>query len=86
MWEMFIIAFVKVKHIFKIDNVNKSYKACGLAGYVGNKGGLLLSFNLYNKSYGFLCCHLSSGANGYENRNSMSSQLISTFVNKTSKV
>jgi len=62
MWEMFLVVYAHKIHKPYLKNVRKSYKATGVMNYVGNKGGLLLQFSMYDKLFVILNCHLKSGA------------------------
>lgn len=46
---MFIVVFVHKKDAPYLCNVEGKYFATGVMNYVGNKGGLLLSFTLYDR-------------------------------------
>lgn len=59
--QLFIIAFVKSSHRKYLTNVNTSWKATGIANILGNKGGLAISFRLYNTIHTFINVHLVSG-------------------------
>lgn len=47
-----------------------------MAGVVGNKGGLQLSFKLYDYLFNVINVHLVHGAKRFEKRNEMMSELI----------
>lgn len=77
MWEMFTVAFIKVsdlKHLHGTPVVN--YLTKGVMGVVGNKGGLLLSFQLFDKVFSFINVHLVSGANKLDSRCEMMSSIL----------
>lgn len=52
-----------------IKNIQSDKKATGIGNYIGNKGGLGISFDIGKKSYLFVNLHLSSGKEKKEKRN-----------------
>ena len=40
MWEMFLIGFIKTKHLPYLKDIQVNDKATGIGGVLGNKGGL----------------------------------------------
>ena len=62
MWEMFLVVLVrKDDHPF-VRGVRNSSIALGVMNVVGNKGGLLLEFSIYDHIISIMNCHLLSGA------------------------
>ena len=59
--QLFLIAYVKAHHKRYLTNVNTSWKATGIGNILGNKGGLAISFRLYNVVHTFINVHLVSG-------------------------
>ena len=53
----------------------------GIAGILGNKGGIAASFMIYNRLFNIVATHLSAGASiaKMRSRNEMSSELINEF-------
>lgn len=82
MWEMFLVGFIKTSHVPYLKNVQISYVATGIGGVFGNKGGLQLSFKLYDYLYNFINVHLVHGAKRFEKRNEMMSDLIRKMRNQ----
>src|SRR5437870_1235587 len=76
MWEMILIGFVNIKHSAHLKAVQVNYKATGVGGMVGNKGGLQLSFKLYEHLFNFINVHLVHSAKRCEKRHEMMSDLI----------
>ena len=76
MWEMFLVGFIKVEHVPFVKNEQISYVATGMAGVIGNKGGLQMSFKLYDYLFNFINVHLVHGAKRHEKRNEMMGELI----------
>jgi phosphatidylinositol-3,4,5-trisphosphate 5-phosphatase 2 len=68
MWEMFIVVFVHKNEAHFVTNVQGKYYATGVMNYVGNKGGLLLQFNFFERTFSVINCHLPSGVDKAEKR------------------
>lgn len=81
MWEMFLLGFIKVDHIPCLKNIQSSYKAAGYASILGNKGGLQMSFRLYDYLFNFINVHLIHGAKKADKRDDMMSNLIRQMRN-----
>ena len=47
-----------------------------MGGVLGNKGGLQMSFKLYDYLYNFINVHLVHGAKRFEKRNEMMAEVI----------
>jgi hypothetical protein len=58
---MILVAFVKKEHTKFITNLSTAEVPTGFGKIIGNKGGLWLSFKLYNTSYSFINTHLAPG-------------------------
>lgn len=52
-----------------IKNIQNDKRATGIGNYLGNKGGLGISFEIGKRSYLFVNLHLSSGKENAERRN-----------------
>lgn len=50
--------------------------AAGVAGFVGNKGGMQISFKLYDYLFNVINVHLVHGEKRFDKRNEMMSELI----------
>lgn len=59
--------------------------ALGLAGYVGNKGGLCIQFTLYERTFSFINCHLTHGANSDQARLDMMAEILKKVQPKCQK-
>lgn len=53
-----------------------NYKTLGVMNMIGNKGGVLVQFELYGKVFSFINCHLASGAHNQKERAQMISQIL----------
>ena len=62
MWELQMVAYIKFSKIYMINGkIHTAQKACGIGNLVGNKGGIQMYFNLNDKTYNFMGCHLRHG-------------------------
>lgn len=75
-WELFLVVFVKKKLLKGIVNIEKSFKATGMGGYLGNKGGILIKFTLFEKTFAFICVHLTAGTNKAMQRSEMMGKIL----------
>eukprot|EP00727_Mastigamoeba_balamuthi_P006910 m51a1_g284 putative inositol 5-phosphatase (611) ;mRNA; r:325028-327330 len=64
-----LAVFVKREHAAKVRFVEKTTEATGIAGIVGNKGAVAISFTLNETSLCFVGCHLAAHQNNAEERN-----------------
>lgn len=64
-----------------MQNKQSSYKAAGIGNILGNKGGLQISFKLYDNLFNFINVHLVHGEKRYEKRNDMMGDLIKKMRN-----
>lgn len=72
-----MVAFIKqtdLKYLHGNPVVN--YKTMGIMGVVGNKGGVLIQFQLFDKVFSFINVHLVSGANKMNARCEMMSSIL----------
>lgn len=68
MWEMFLVVLVRKEDHPFVRSVRSSSIALGVMNVVGNKGGLLLEFSIYDHNFSVMNCHLLSGAMKGEKR------------------
>ena len=66
MWEMILVGFINSSLIPYLKNVSVFYKATGFGKILGNKGGLMLSFSLFNHYFNFINVHLVHAAKNFE--------------------
>lgn len=76
MWEICLMVFVKKELLHEVNHVNKISIAKGFGGMFGNKGGVAYSFNLRDRYFNFICCHLIHKIHKYQLRNLMISELV----------
>lgn len=76
MWEMMLVGFINVKHASHLKSTHVNSKATGVGGVVGNKGGMQLTFKLYEHIFNFINVHLVHGAKRCEKRHDMMSDLL----------
>ena len=67
---LYILIFVKSSCIQYIKNFDYQIIKTGLKGTLGNKGSILLRFNINDSSIALACSHLSSGQEKNEERKS----------------
>jgi hypothetical protein len=79
MWEMFLVVFLKRKDLPYLSGRRiTNYKTLGVMGLIGNKGGMMVLFELYGKLFSFINCHLTSGASKTEDRKEMMATILKT--------
>ena len=79
---LYILIFVRASCIKYIKNFDYQIIKTGLKGTLGNKGSLLLRFNLNDSSIAFACSHLSSGQEKNEERKSEIINVLNTSFKK----
>jgi hypothetical protein len=60
MWEIRVLVIAKQALLPFVNNVESSNVATGIAGVAGNKGGVGVSFTLFDTSFCFVCAHLAA--------------------------
>ena len=86
MWEMLLVAFVRLDQLPFVTNVQSSQVPAGVAKILGNKGGLQISFKLHNNLLNFINVHLVHGAKRYDKRNEMMSEIIRKMRNQREEI
>lgn len=76
MWDMFIVSYTTSHLISSVSDIKTAKKPTGVAGIVGNKGGLVLSFRLEDTSYCFVSCHLAARQSRTHVRNQNAKDLL----------
>jgi len=76
MWEISLVVFVKAELWYKMNHVAKTDIAKGFINLVGNKGGIAYSFNLCERVFTVVSCHLTHKAARLQQRNLMMSELV----------
>jgi hypothetical protein len=71
MWEMLLLVFVKKNLWNAVSDVKKNCKPCGLGNFIGNKGGVSLSLNIFESPFHFIGCHLICGKAKPQKRTAM---------------
>ena len=79
---LYILIFVRASCIKYIKNFDYQIIKTGLKGTLGNKGSLLLRFNLNDSSIAIACSHLSSGQEKNEERKSEIINVLNTSFKK----
>ena len=70
MWGIHVIVFVRNEMLPHISRVTSSYVKCGIAGLMGNKGGVGCGF-VYREhtSIAFISAHLTAHSDKVQRRN-----------------
>ena len=55
---MFLVIFCKTPLLNRISSVQTSWKGLGAGGILGNKGGMIASFQVGLTRFNFIGCHL----------------------------
>lgn len=76
---MFLIGFVKVEKARFLKNPEAKYKATGIGGILGNKGGMNITFEYMGSNFSVLNCHLVHSAKNFVKRNAMIASLLQSF-------
>jgi phosphatidylinositol-bisphosphatase len=79
---LYILIFVRSSCIKYIKNFDYQIIKTGLKGALGNKGSLLLRFNLNDTNIALACSHLSSGQDKNEERKSEIINVLNTTFKK----
>ena len=79
---LYIIIFVRSSIIKYIKNFDYQIIKTGLKGTLGNKGSLLLRFNINDSSIAFACSHLCSGQDKNDERKSEIINVLNTSFKK----
>jgi len=66
---MLLCIFILDIHKKYISMVESDTISCGIMGLMGNKGGVAISFKLYDSMLCFINCHLASSVNNVDKRN-----------------
>ena len=65
---MFLVVLIRKDDHPYVRGVRNSSIALGVMNVIGNKGGLLFEFSIYDHSFSIMNCHLLSGAAKGEKR------------------
>ena len=79
---LYILIFVRSSCIKYIKNFDYQIIKTGLKGTLGNKGSLLLRFNINDSSIGIACSHLASGQDKNEERKTEIQNVLNTSFKK----
>lgn len=66
MWEMVLVGFASKNIYHNVRNRSVNYKATGFGKILGNKGGLMLSFSLFDHYFNFINVHLVHSTKNFE--------------------
>ena len=80
LWEMRLTVYAKVEWMrgssARIHHVQSAISATGVAGVLGNKGGLVVRFDFGQTSLAFCSCHLAAHAPKLEQRNKNCQEIL----------
>jgi inositol polyphosphate 5-phosphatase INPP5B/F len=65
-----LCVYVKESLVPSVSDLRWTTTAVGVMGVMGNKGGVVIRFNLHSTSICFVCAHLAASRNNIEARNS----------------
>lgn len=71
MWQMFEMVFIRKRLFSFVDNIYTDSKAMGFCNIVGNKGGMIIAFQLLGYQFVFVNCHLAPKPYKVLERNNM---------------
>ncbi len=57
---MMICVYIKKDLINQVKKVEAVQKPTGIGNIIGNKGGVMISFKIFETSFCFLSCHLAA--------------------------
>ena len=83
---LYVLVFVKTSLINYIKNFDYQIIKTGLKGAFGNKGSLLLRFNINDSKIALSCSHLSSGQDKNEERKNEIFNVLNTSFKKYSSL
>ncbi|GAB5372451.1 hypothetical protein AAMO2058_001666500 [Amorphochlora amoebiformis] len=66
--EINLFIFVRKSLVNKVTNIEAQHVACGVGNVVGNKGGVGISFSLYDTKVCFVACHLAARSERLDER------------------
>lgn len=76
MFQMFLIVFIKKELYPLVDDITSDIKPMGFASILGNKGGMVISFNIAGFKFVFVNCHLAPKPHKVLERNKHAKCLI----------
>lgn len=68
LWNISLIVYVQKPLKRWIHDMKTAIKPTGFANYFGNKGGVLVTFKIFQFSIAFLNCHLAAGPDQQQSR------------------
>lgn len=86
MWEMALIVFLSKPLIPHVCHIEKKELTAGFLNLVGNKGGLMIAFDLMDSKMAFIGVHLKHGQKNLEQRNSTLWKLFRCLQSGSSSV
>lgn len=78
---MTLCVFIRKEWINFVKNIEVNSKATGIGKIIGNKGGVMITFTLFETSFCFLSCHLPAKPNREQERRETYHDLIKSLRN-----
>ena len=78
---MTLCVFIKKEWLPLVKNIEVNWKATGIGKIIGNKGGVMISFTIFDTSFCFLSCHLAAKPNREHERRENYHNLIKHLRN-----
>ena len=78
---MTLCVFIKKEWINFVKNIEVNSKPTGIGKILGNKGGVMISFTIFETSFCFISCHLAAKPNHEVQRRENYHDLIKSLRN-----
>jgi len=78
-WDRALIIYMKKKLQGATSSVETDYVATGIAGILGNKGGMAAKFRVHGHSFCFINSHLAAHAKNLDARNANYKEIVSSL-------
>ena len=79
LWEIVIFIIIKRQYTPFISHIEGTTVACGAGGLAGNKGGVIVSMQLFESKLCFVGCHLAARAERLLQRNENILKIIKSY-------
>ena len=79
---IYFLTYVKQSIMKNIKNVDTQFIKTGLMGSVGNKGSVLVRFNINDTTFAISCNHLTAGSQYQDTRRNQMINILNTSFNK----
>ena len=79
---LYFLSYVKQSVMKNIKNLDTQFIKSGLMGNIGNKGSILMRFNINDTNLAISCNHLTAGTQYYETRRNQIIDILNTSFSK----